>query len=1042
VSSDNEQTAVASQHSAIVERMTDGAFVLDSDWRLEYATEPALAYADESLSELAGRPIMSLTEQLIGDGETATAFEQALDAVYQGDDGTEYPITVEVELDSDAGTVVREYRCSPYVTDGERKAVVIGHDITERKSRELKYEEATEMLTRMQETISTTQPLHEKMRDLLDIGRDFLGIDHGCFTRLEGDTQEIVVGTGPYEQLQEGATAPVEESYCRHTVEPTQDEPMTVTKARDEGWEDDPAFERFGLSCYIGATIETDSDTYGTVCFCDRNPIDRSFSDIEQQFVELLTEWAGYELTQSERERQFQRLTERLPDVFYAVDSEWRVTTWNGAAEDQFGILAADIIGESLWERLPESDTEPPGPTHKQTMDTREPTTCEYYHEGGDYWMEVQAFPHQDGIGVIASEITEHKRRISALLDNIPVIVFKFDADGILTESRGQALERIGLEPGEAVGSDIREMYADYPEICDSIECALDGEQVRMVSDVGELSFETQYRPITDEDGTVEEVIGISLDVTEQRDRERRLEENDAILQQLTETTDDVFWLFNSDFTELQFINDAYEDVWGLSISALRNDPQDFMNGVHPDDKDIVRNAIGTLQDGESTDNEYRVNPNDDFSRWVRVKGEPIYEDGDLVRVAGFARDITERKEREQQLAALSESTEQLSYAKTPESVAENVVAITEEILGEPLAAVWRYDEETDRLSPWVVSENATSIGEQSGTDGLNPIIPGTDEMAAFRSDGPTYIPEYQALDTQSHPEAEIGSVLLCPIGEYAMLCVGSVSVDAFDPGDTNLVTILTSHAGAAFERAEREQALETYKNKLKKSNENLQEFAYIASHDLQEPLRSVTSYLGLIESEYHDQLDDDGQFYVERAESNAARMSSMIDALLQYSRVETQGGEFTEVDVEKVVSDTIDSLGVLISETAADITVGDLPTVTADGDQLGQVFQNLVKNAIEHGGDPPEVDIQGVDTGDAWEFSVSDTGPGIPESQHDRVFEIFQQATDEDDDTGEAGIGLSICERIVARHHGEIWIESSNEGSTFKFRLPKEEPR
>lgn len=241
---------------------------------------------------------------------------------------------------------------------------------------------------------------------------------------------------------------------------------------------------------------------------------------------------------------------------------------------------------------------------------------------------------------------------------------------------------------------------------------------------------------------------------------------------------------------------------------------------------------------------------------------------------------------------------------------------------------------------------------------------------------------------------------------------------------------------GTALEQMRRD--LETSIKKLEQSNENLQEFAYIASHDLQEPLRSVTSYLNLIETEFGDKLDEDGQFYIDRAEDNASRMSSMIDALLQYSRVKSQGGEFVTVDATETVAETVDSLGVLIQETGAEIEYDSLPTVSADMNQLRQLFQNLIKNAIEHGGSPPRVEIQGEDLGHAWQFSVSDNGPGIPQAQQDRIFEIFQQATDDGDDSGESGIGLAICERIASRHHGDIWVESDDDGSTFKFTIDK----
>jgi len=223
----------------------------------------------------------------------------------------------------------------------------------------------------------------------------------------------------------------------------------------------------------------------------------------------------------------------------------------------------------------------------------------------------------------------------------------------------------------------------------------------------------------------------------------------------------------------------------------------------------------------------------------------------------------------------------------------------------------------------------------------------------------------------------------------------------------------------------------------LERSNEQLEQFAYIASHDLQEPLRMVSSYVDLLASEYSDELDDEGDEYVEYAVDGAERMQAMIDGLLDYSRVTTQGEEFDAVDAAAVFERTRQDLQLLIEDTDATVTAGDLPTVTADENQLAQLFQNLVKNALKHGGEAPTIRVEAERADDEWVFSVADDGPGIPESQQDNVFEIFEQGARENEGTG---MGLAICQRIVARHDGEMWLESSEgEGAAFYFSLPQE---
>jgi len=237
----------------------------------------------------------------------------------------------------------------------------------------------------------------------------------------------------------------------------------------------------------------------------------------------------------------------------------------------------------------------------------------------------------------------------------------------------------------------------------------------------------------------------------------------------------------------------------------------------------------------------------------------------------------------------------------------------------------------------------------------------------------------------------------------------------------------------------ETQTELEETVDRLERSNERLQEFAYVASHDLQEPLRMVASYVDLLASEYEGQLDEEADEYIEYAVDGAERMQDMIDALLEYSRVKTQAEAFEAVDADAVLDEVLQDLEVLIAEYDATVERGDLPVVEADGDQLGQVLQNLLKNAIEHGGvadGPPTVSVTATDVGDAHRFSVGDDGPGIPPEQQSDVFEIFEHGGTEDSGTG---IGLAVCERIVDRHDGDIWVESTEgEGATFHFTIPK----
>jgi PAS domain S-box-containing protein len=249
------------------------------------------------------------------------------------------------------------------------------------------------------------------------------------------------------------------------------------------------------------------------------------------------------------------------------------------------------------------------------------------------------------------------------------------------------------------------------------------------------------------------------------------------------------------------------------------------------------------------------------------------------------------------------------------------------------------------------------------------------------------------------------------------------------------------------------EDRVKRYATELKQSNENLEQFAYAISHDLQEPVRMVKSYLELLERHYQDALDAKSAQYIDYAVDGATRMQEMIQALLSLSRVESRGQAFAPTDVEAVLQRTLMALGRIIHESGAEITYDPLPTVMADRIQLSQVFQNLIANAIKfhRANVPPHVHISATTappTGETeggpihatWIFSVTDNGIGIDPDQIDRIFHVFQRLHTEDEYPG-LGMGLALCQRIIARHGGRIWAQSQpGEGTTFYFTIPQQE--
>jgi len=241
-------------------------------------------------------------------------------------------------------------------------------------------------------------------------------------------------------------------------------------------------------------------------------------------------------------------------------------------------------------------------------------------------------------------------------------------------------------------------------------------------------------------------------------------------------------------------------------------------------------------------------------------------------------------------------------------------------------------------------------------------------------------------------------------------------------------------------ERKAADEALRESTEDLLRSNTELEKFAYVASHDLQEPLRMVTNYTQLLQRRYQGKLGSDADEFIAYAVDGAARMRTLINELLAYSRVGTQGAPFVLTALDGLLDDVLQGLEVTLSEAGAVVTRDPLPEVWCDPTQIARVFQNLIANATKfHGTDPPKIHVGARLEGEEWVFSVKDNGIGIDPAYFDRIFVIFQRLHSRAEYEG-TGMGLAICQRVVERHGGRVWVESKlGAGSTFHFTLPAE---
>jgi PAS domain S-box-containing protein len=273
---------------------------------------------------------------------------------------------------------------------------------------------------------------------------------------------------------------------------------------------------------------------------------------------------------------------------------------------------------------------------------------------------------------------------------------------------------------------------------------------------------------------------------------------------------------------------------------------------------------------------------------------------------------------------------------------------------------------------------------------------------------------------------------------EHVFLILDTTISPFFD-SNGRVIHAIIQHVDVTERKIAEERLAVTMAN-LESSNKDLEQFAYVASHDLQEPLRMVSSYTQLLAERYQGQLDEKAQKFINYAVDGTTRMQTLINDLLTYSRVGTRGKSMELTDMHDILGQAIKNLIFMIEENRAIISNDELPVVRADAGQFIQVFQNLINNSIKfRGQDIPRIRVSAQDRGQEWVFSVEDKGIGIDQKYADRVFDIFQRLHGRQEYPGN-GIGLAICKKIVERHNGRIWFESEpGKGTTFFFTIPKE---
>ena len=724
-------------------------------------------------------------------------------------------------------------------------------------------------------------------------------------------------------------------------------------------------------------------------------------------------------------EKHLLSLLENLPGMAYRCDNnrEWKMRYVTVGVYELTGYHADDLIESRsvAYEDLIHPEDRSSVWTHVQNalagnhsfeMEYRIRTAA-----GREKWVWERGKPVRGETGAIEAiegfitDISAHKMTLEVLAQNrqfmktimaeVQAVIFSFDSGGIFTFSDGKGLQALGLKPGQVVGLSVFDVYRDMPDIKDSCHRALSGEVVRSKGmEVGLLILDTIYQPVFDLAGKVCSVVGIAVDVTELKNTQEDLLQKQRFIETVINNVQAIIFAINPQgfFTysggkELETIGVKPGQSVGKSIFDLhRNLPE-----VHDAFRKALRGEVAKTSDMEVAgilfDSIY----------------QPVFdEEHRVISVTGISMNVAEQRKQQNALRETRDYLENLiGYANAPIIVWTPQYRITrfnaafealtgrraEEVLGGPLDILFP-EEQVDRSMSLI---RETLSGDR-----------------------------WESVEIEiQHVDRSVRTVLW-----------NSATILDKD-GLTPVATIAQGQDITA--RKEVEKGLARALEEVNRSNRELEQFAYVASHDLQEPLRMVSSFTQLLSQRYADQLDDKARKYIEYAVDGAVRMQRLINDLLTYSRVNTQGGSPSRTDAGRVLGEALHNLSSAIGESGAIISSGMLPEVQVDPTQLLQLFQNLLSNAIKfRAAETPEIRVTACDAGSEWMFSVKDNGIGIDPKYADRIFVIFQRLHTRREYPG-TGVGLAVCKRIVERHGGKIWYASTaGSGTTFYFTLRK----
>ncbi|MEO6329997.1 MAG: PAS domain S-box protein, partial [Ginsengibacter sp.] len=633
----------------------------------------------------------------------------------------------------------------------------------------------------------------------------------------------------------------------------------------------------------------------------------------------------------------------------------------------------------------------------------------------------------------IVQDITERKQNEERLagerelfrlvIENIPDQIYLKDTESrfmlcnmpVATNAgRASQAEMIGKTDFDFLPAEIaKQCFAEEQHIIQSGIPLINHEEHMhdKITGKSRWSLSTKF-PLRNNSGDMIGLIGINHDITKRKIAERELEEANRELTILFNSIDEIFFSVDMVTFKVIQISDTCEKLYGYTQAEFFSNYELWFQIIHPEDKYIIENENEMMRRGELISNQYRIIRKDNNIRWVETKITPtLNKEGKLIRVDGLTRDITDRKNAE---AELNNSEER--YRKIVETSQEGIWMVDENnktvFVNKKMCEMFEYSQE--HMMGKEIFYFMEDDWKQKGSDAMSLIVAGKGGKMEFR------------FITKS------GLYL------WTNLSVNAVFNDAgIYKGALAMVTDITKRKNDEELLQKSQLTLEKKNLELEQKNKELEQFAYVASHDLQEPLRTITSFVQIFKQQYSGKLDSKSDKYLKYIVQASDRMRVLIKDLLDFSRI-GHNKDIEQVDSAQILHDVMADINKIIQDSHADISAEHLPVINGYTTELKQLFKNLVLNAIKFRKQnvPLKINITARRKNDHWQFAVTDNGIGIDEQHYDRIFVIFQRLHTRSEYQG-SGIGLSHCKKIVELHHGKIWVQSTpGEGSTFYFTI------